>query len=116
LGAPPPAAAAGTNGPLFLSLERSEVEPYFGPLAKVKVYLNPLTIEGGLIQGIKPTDLKLEVGGSVRREVPGLIPFEYTDAPLDLIIVLQTSQRLSDALNHIAHPLPNALRHLPNPP
>jgi FHA domain/von Willebrand factor type A domain len=106
-------AGAGTNSTLYLKLERVEVEPYFGPLAKVKLYLNPLTIEGGFIQGLKPTDLKLELGGSTRREVPGLIPFEYTDAPLDLVIVLQTSQRLTEALNDIEEPLGKLLGHLP---
>lgn len=113
LGAAAPAGAAGTNGTLFLRLERIEVEPYFGPLAKVKVYLNPLTIEGGLIQGLKPTDLKLELGSSLRKEVPGLIPFEYTDTPLDLVVVLQTSQRLTEALNDIEEPLGKLLGRLP---
>ena len=113
LGVAAPAAGAGANGTLFLRLERIEVEPYFGPLAKVKVYLNPLTIEGGLIQGLKPTDLKLELGSSVRKEVPGLLPFEYTDAPIDLVVVLQTSQRLTDALNDIEEPLGKLLGRLP---
>jgi len=97
----------------FLKLERVELEPYFGQLAKLKVYLNPVLIEGGIMSGLKPTDLKLEINGVRRKERPGILPFEYTDAPVDLVIVLQTSLRFAPALEDLQEPMATFLKDLP---
>ena len=101
-------------GNLFVKLDHVDVEPYFGPLAKVRLYVNPMTLEGGLIP-VKPYELVLEVNGAQRRDRPGVLPYEYTDGAIDLVIVLQVSLRFAPALEDLHEPLGKLVRGLPKP-
>jgi hypothetical protein len=104
--------ASAASGNFLVKLERVEVEPFFGPLARVRILANPMTLEGGVLAGLAPSDLVLVVGGQRRKELAGLMPFEYTDAPVDLVVVIQTSVRFAAALEDLQEPMQKFLGRL----
>ncbi len=72
----------------YSRFERLDVEPYFAHLARVRIWINLVHLEGSLIDGVKPEDLVLVAGGNRLKQVPGISRFEYTGDEMDIVVMV----------------------------
>jgi hypothetical protein len=86
-------------------LEQVEVEPYFAGLARVRLWLNLMTLQGQQITDVKPEELQLIVGGTRLKPIPGIQFFEQRDDLLDIVIVVELHSSFSAAIEELEEPL-----------
>jgi hypothetical protein len=108
------AASAQAKVPdYFAKIERIDIEPYFARMAKVRVFLNIVTLQGQVVGNIVPTDLALFFDANKQKQVPGILPFDATVEPVDLVVVVETGVRYASALEDLEEPLAQLLTKLP---
>lgn len=93
----------------FVRMERVEVEPYFAGLARVRAWVNLMLLEGSVIDGVKPEELQLVIGGARRKQIPGIGRFELSDELVDLVLVVSTHSTFSSALEDLSEPVSKLL-------
>jgi hypothetical protein len=98
---------------MFGRLERVEVEPYFAGLARVRVWLNLMMLEGSLITDVKPDELQLVTSGTRHRQIPGVQFYDQRDDLTDMVVVVETHSSFAAAFEDLEEPLYRFLSKLP---
>ena len=110
LGLPPAMAAAPR---MAARVERVEVEPYFAGLARVRVWMNLMMLEGRQIENVKPEELQLVIGGTRLKQIPGIQYFDQRDDLLDIVVVVELHSSFSAAIEELEEPLAKFIAKLP---
>ena len=106
------AGAARAAGPR-LTLDRAEVEPSpFGALARVRLHVTAVQLEGALIEVSAADPFVLTVNGARRREAPLVGRYAGTGAPTAVVLIVATGWEMEadiDALVDAARRLVGGL-------
>ena len=106
------AAAPARAAKEFARLERVEVSPTVVGLAKVRLWVSLVHLQGALMD-VKPDDLRLMVGKSQWADRPGITPYDQTEGELQIVVVVEVGAGFAAGLNALKDPGVAFLKDLP---